>query len=881
MKTARGAWVRLRAFFGRRRYAEDLADEMEFHRAQAEQELVRNGMSRENARYAAMRQFGNAALLKERSVEVVGFRFESVAQDVRFAVRQLRRQPGFALLTIAILALGIGASVAIFAFVDAALLEPLPYANSNRLMDVGEKSNVHRRSNLSYEDFLDWKRMNRSFNSLDAYTGTGFLLRTSSGTEPVQAARVTAGFFDTLGVKPLLGRGFRVGEDRPGAGKVVMLTYGAWMKRYGARGDIVGQSLQLDSDNYTIIGVLPRDFSFAPRGAADLWVPISDLSQCEKRRGCHNLFAVGRLRDGVTEASALADLQAIAAQLERMYPGTNKGQGANVQPLAELIIGFVRPILLTLLGGSLLLLVIASVNVSSLMLVRSEGRRREIAVRGAVGATHTRLLRQFVTEGFMLSAAGTLAGVAVAVLLMELLTRLIPKQFASSLPLLNSAGLNAHTLAFAGGVAIFTALLLSLTPALRLGFQQIHHGLAEGGRGTAGRMWQRLGANLVVVELAVAVVLLVGAGLLGKSLYRLLHVDMGFDDTHLAMATVQIPRKGYEQTSAKIALYRVIEERLGALPGVQSVAITSDIPVLCFCNTDWIRIVGKPFNGEHNEVVVRDVSPSYVATLRARLIRGRTFRDDDDESKPRVIVINEALARKYFPGEDPIGKQIGDGGLSPTSLREIVGVIGDIREGALDDEMIPGEYSSILREGDSGFTTLVRTSQDEKSILLDLVRTIHNIDPNLGVYGETTMTDAIESTQPALLHRLSTWLVGGFAAIALALSVVGLYGVIAYSVSQRTREIGVRMALGAQRSAVYALVMSQAAKLTSIGVAAGLLSSVGTSLLIRKLLFGVGALDVPTLTCVTLVLGAASLAASFVPAHRAAGVNPTEALRAE
>jgi macrolide transport system ATP-binding/permease protein len=451
----------------------------------------------------------------------------------------------------------------------------------------------------------------------------------------------------------------------------------------------------------------------------------------------------------------------------------------------------------------------------------------------------------------------------------------------NSLPLLALAGFNAHTLLFAGGVAVFAALVLSLTPTLRLGFRQINDGLAEGARGSAGRMWQRLGANLVIAELAVAVVLLVGAGLLGKSLYILLHVDMGFDNTHLAMAYVQLSPKAYETAGAKVELYRTIEERLGALPGVQSVALTSDVPVQCFCDTDWIRIVGKPFNGEHNEVVERDVSPGYVSTLKARLIRGRMFRDDEDDTKPRVIVINEALARKYFPGEDPIGKQIGDGGLSPKSLREIVGVIGDIREGALDDEMIPGEYFNIMREGDSGFTTLVRTSQDEKAILRDLVNTIHSIDPNIGVYGEITMTDAIESTQPAILHRLSTWLVGGFAFVALILGVVGLYGVIAYSVSQRTREIGVRMALGAQRSAVYRLVMSQAIKLTCIGLATGLLASVGTSLLIRKLLFGVTAWDVSTLSGVAVVLGAAALAASFIPARRAASVNPTEALRAE
>jgi predicted permease len=394
-------------------------------------------------------------------------------------------------------------------------------------------------------------------------------------------------------------------------------------------------------------------------------------------------------------------------------------------------------------------------------------------------------------------------------------------------------------------------------------------------------MWSRLGANLVVVELAVAVVLLVGAGLLGRSLYKLLHVDMGFESTHLAMVNVQLPPKAYEAVPRRLEMYRAIHQRLGSLPGVLSVAITSDPPVQCFCDTDWIRIEGKPFNGEHNEVVERDVSAGYFTTLKAHLVRGRFFHEDEDSSKPSVILINEALARKYFPGEDPIGKRVGNGGLTADSMRTIVGVIGDFREGGLDDEMIPGEYFPLNQQSDRSFVVLVRTAQDERSVLPVMVATLHGIDPNIGVYGEQTMTESIESTQPALLHRFSTWLVGGFAVIALVLSVVGLYGVVAYSVSQRTREIGVRMALGAQRGMVYSMVMRQAGRLTAIGIALGLICAIGASLAMRKLLFGVAAWDAPTLGVVAGVLALASLLASFVPAYRAASVDPSEALRAE
>ena len=872
---------KLGVLFGRKTFRSDLDEEMAFHRAEMERELIAAGASPAVARSNAARQFGNTTQLRERSHEIVGFRIESVLQDARFALRQLRRNSGLAVTAVLILAVGIGASVAIFAFVDAALLQPLPYREPARLMDVGESSSVHPRSNLSFEDFKDWKRMNRSFSALDAYTGTGFLLHSSGGVEPVPAGRVTAGFFDTLGVHAALGRTFLAGDDMPGAGKVAVLSYAAWMSRFGARRDIVGQSLQLDNDNYTIVGVLPRDFSFAPRGPSELWVPISDATSCERRRSCHNLFAVGRLRDGVAAPEALSDLKAIAAQLERMYPGSNQGQGASVQPLAQLIVGDVRSILLMLLGGAVLLLLIACVNVSSLLLVRTESRRREIAVRGAVGAAPLRLMRQFITEGFLLAFAGSAAGLGLAVGLMQLLARLLPKQMSAKLPFVELVGLNAHTALFAIGVAVVTTLLFAITPSLRLSFQPIHDGLAEGGRGAAGRMWQRLGANLAVVELAVAVVLLVGAGLLGRSLYKLLHVELGFDESHLAIMSVQLPAKPYDQTPARIELYRTLERRLSQLPGVQSVAFTSDAPVQCFCDTDWIRIVGKPFHGEHNEVVERDVTPTYIETLKAHLIRGRMFREDEDQSKPTVILINESLAKKYFPGEDPVGKKIGDGGFTPQSMREVIGVVADFREGALDEGMLPGEYFSLYQEADTGFAILVRTKQEEKSILQEMVGAVRSVDPNIGMYDEMTVSEMIDSTPSALLHRLSAWLVAGFAATALLLGVVGLYGVIAYSVSQRTREIGVRMALGAQRRTVYQMVMRQAARLTILGLGTGLICAIGTSLLIRKMLFAVAVWDIPTLTAVVLVLGLSSIAASFIPARRAASVNPTDALRAE
>jgi predicted permease len=528
-----------------------------------------------------------------------------------------------------------------------------------------------------------------------------------------------------------------------------------------------------------------------------------------------------------------------------------------------------------------LLLLIAAINVASLLLVRSESRRREIAVRGALGATPARLTRQFVTEILLLASAGSLGSLVVASWTTTFLKSLIPTSMADNVPFLRHVGLHGHSVLFAGTVALLATLLMALTPILRLSFQDIRTGLNDGGRSAAGRFWQRVGANLVIVELSVAVVLLVGAGLLGKSFYRLLHVELGFDATHLATVQMAAQESAYPKPEQKVALLREVTRRVSALPGVESVGIASDLPIQCNCNTDWIRIVGKPFHGEHNEVDERDVSPGYLPMLRAQLIRGRFFTEADDASRSQKVIINEALAKKYFPGEDPIGQKIANGALDPKSIREIIGVVGNVREGGLDDDLWPAEYEAMYYGPDNFVAIAVRTTGNEKAILPTLVKTIHEVDRSLGTYGEITMADQITSTQSALLHRFSTWLVGGFAAIALVLGVVGLYGVIAYSVSQRTREIGVRMALGAQRGNVYRMVMRQAGWLTGAGVAIGLVCAVGASFLVRKLLFGVEAWDATTLATVAVVLGAASLAASFLPAHRAASVNPTDALRAE
>jgi macrolide transport system ATP-binding/permease protein len=872
---------KLRIFLGRDKFNSELEEEMAFHREQLQLEMQEDGLPSDAARHAAHRQFGNEPRLSEQSHDIVSFQVESVLQDLHFAVRQLRKNPGFACIAILVLTLGMAASIAIFAFVDAALIKPLPYQSPARLVGVFESSAFCPVCNLSYEDYLDWKKDNKVFSSFDAWGFSSYLLKSSSGAEPVPVTRVGGGFFHTLGVTPMLGRNFTDADDTPNAPRTVLLSYSAWQKRFGGRQDVVGQPMTLDDNPYTIIGVLPSSFHFAPRGDAEFWTTIHDPNSCEKRRSCHNLFGIARLRDGISVETASADVKSIAAQLEKQYPGSNRGQGALVKSLSDAIVGDIQPILLVLLSAAGLLLLIACLNVASLLLVRAENRKREMAVRGALGASPRRLIRQFITEGLVLVTTATVWGLAVAYGAMHLLLKLIPTDMLNGMPYLHGLGINLRVFSFSIVISLLAAVIFSITPALRLSLSNLRADLAEGGRSAAGTTWKRFGSNLVALELAIAVVLLAGAGLLGKSFYRLLHVELNFQPDHLASVEIAAPDAIYGKPEQSIALSRKVVSRIANIPGVLSVGHTSMLPLNCNCNTTWFRILGHPWNGEHNDAPEREVSTDYFKTIQARLMRGRFFTEADDAASPQVIVINQALAKQYFPGEDPIGKMIGDDGLSPKSMRQVVGIVDDIREGHLDQEIRPAVYYPFEQAAETEFTVVVRTAQEPGSVLPAMVAAIHQIDPNIGVRNEITMTQQINNSMTAYLHRSSAYLVGGFATLALLLSVVGLYGVIAYSVSQRTREIGVRMALGAQRSSVYRLILREAGWLTVLGIAAGLIFSVAAATLMSKLLFGVRSWDVPTLMMVAVLLGASALMASYIPARRAAAVNPVEALRAE
>ena len=879
-----------------------LVTELAQHLTEHYADLIAEGIPEAKAREAVLAGLDDQAVLRDlrslpreelrtksagqwvsspRSVSSV-FRFESIVQDLRYALRQLRKSRGFAFTAVLILALGICASVALFAFVDAALIKPLPYLDPTRLADVTESAGTMiPHANLSYLDYLDWKKLNRVFSSLEVHTGDGYILRTGTGNDLVEGARVSDGFFRTLGISPILGRDFYTGEDLPEAPKTVILTYAAWQKRFGGKKDVIGQTVSLSGVPTTIIGVLPKEFQFAPRGDAEFWTTLHPTDSCMKRRSCHNLYGIARLKDGVTVQSALAEMKLIAKQLETQYPDSNRNQGASVLPLSEVIVRDIRPILLLLLGGAGLLLVIACTNVASLLLARSESRKREMAVRNALGASPARLIRQFITEGLVLVAAASLIGLLAAGAAMRLLINLIPPEMLGDMPYLQGLGLNLHVFTFAAAIGLLAVALFSVAPITRLRLMTMREDLADAARGSAGRMWRRLGSNLVVVELATAMVLLAGAGLLSKSLYRLLNVDLGFQPDHLATLRVGAPDTSYGKDEQGLALERDVVDRISKLPGVESVALTKRLPVSYNGNTRWIRIVGHEYNGEHNEVNEREVSANYFTTLRAKLLRGRYFTDAEDLSKPKVVIINRTFAQRYFPNEDPIGRKVGDTQLSEKSIEEIIGVVDNIKEGSLDSEIWPAMYEPVYQQPDDYFVVVVRTSLPGESMLPMMASAIREIGPDISVFDPRTMSARINDSETTYLHRSSAWLVGGFAAVALLLGVVGLYGVIAYSVSQRTREIGVRMALGAERRSVYELILKEAGWLTAMGIAAGLVCSIPAGTLAGKLLFGVRAWDLPTLAAVAALLGSSALLASYLPARRAASVNPVEALRAE
>jgi predicted permease len=874
--------ARLRFLFRRSRVEADLDEEFRYHLEREIDENLVAGMSQEQARSSALRAMGAFEQRKEECRDMRGFNLlDHLIRDIRFAGRQLRRSPEFAATAIGTLALGICANITVFAFFDAALLKPLPYKDPERLLGVFERIDPWcPLCNLSWPDYLDWKRENSTLASLDVFQSHGYTMTGHSGAVPVAGARISDGFFRTLGVTPVLGRDFYKGEDQPAAARSVILSYAQWQSEFGGRTDVLGKTVLLDRIPRVIVGVLPKDFHFALVGPAGFWTPFHPETECDLRRSCHTLFGVARLKAGATTSAALANLISVAKALERIHPDSNRNQGANVEPLTEVITGDIKPVATVLMAGAMLLLLIAISDVTGLLLVRSENRKRELSVRLALGASSKHLLSQFVIEASVLTIAASAIGSVASHWAMKLLASLLPEDAIANMPFFAAIGWNWRLAAFAFAISVASIVLFAIAPALRMRVPEIRGGLVEASRVTGG-VWRKVGSKLVVLELATAVVLLAGAGLLSKSLYNVMHVTLGLQPEHLVSVDVVAPNASYAKPEQSVALTRTLLERIRRLPGVRSADLSEDgAPLTHNGSTNWIRILGRPWDGTHIEVAQREVSPGYFKTLGATLAKGRYFQDVDDASKPQVAIINQAFARKYFPLENPIGKQIGQAAAAPVPV-EIVGLVEDVREGPLSQEIPPVLYRPFNQSPDTYFTLAVRTYQDERSLLPELNSVVRQIDPEIVSLHGVTMAERMAESPDSWIHRSMAWLTTGFAGLALLSALVGLYGVIAYSVSRRTREIGIRIALGADSRTVHAMILREAGWLSAIGIGSGLLTSVIATRFLQKLLFGVSPWDAGTIAGIVVVLALASLIAAFIPARRAASVDAIEALRLE
>jgi predicted permease len=876
----------LKQLFTRRRRYDELSETIREHLEEKIADLMDDGMTREEAKRSARREFGNVTLIEERSREVWQWpTLKSIWDDFRFAFRQLWKAPGFAITAIVTLSLAIAASVAIFGFVDSALIEPLPYPDSSRLVQVFESIRQSHRMSFSHDNYLDVEQSNRAFNSMAAYdVRRNFVLQGTTGAQQVNGTSVTGGFFRTLGIRPILGRDFSAtpaNESLSAAPAEVVLSYAAWQKRFAGKSEVLGKTVTLNGASYVVIGVLPRAFAFAPTGAAEFWMTLHPFAadSCESQRGCHVLGVIARLKSGVSIQQALDNVRTIATLLKDQYPNADRDEDANIAPLSQVILGDVRPILLTLLAGSGLLLLIAYINVASLLLVRSESRRHEFAVRGALGAARRRLVQQFIIEGFMIVALSSAQAIAAAIFMQRSLLRLLPTDMLNSMPYLRLSDWNWHVTAFSIAIVLIACILFAITPLLRLPFGSLHSGLSQSTRGAAKTTWRQLGSRLVVLELATTMVLLASAGLLAKSFYRLLHVDIGFVPNHLATLGIIAPEDMYAKDEQTLRLHRTLLNRLNGFPGVSAVGTANGLPV-GWVSTTSINFAGEANLGAGHEVGQRQVSAGYFSALGARLLKGRYFNQADNATKPNVVIVNESLARELLPKANAVGRQIFFGGESDHPM-QIVGIIEDIKEGALDEKNIPFIYRPFEQNPTRSFGIVVRTSQEAEFVLPSMISAIHSIDPQIAILDAISMPQIIGDSSVAYLHRASTWLVGSFALLALILSSIGLYGITAYSVNQRTREIGVRMALGARRSSVYQLILKEAGWLTLVGIVLGLTGSIIVGESIRSLLFNVQFWDVSIIGAVAILLVASALLASFIPARRAASVDPIQALRSE
>ena len=804
--------------------------------------------------------------------------------DLRYAFRMLLKGPGFTAVAVLTLALGIGANTAIFSVVNAALLRPLPYAQPERLITLGEtrQQSTYPFPNTSHPDFLDWKQESKSFDSIAGYGYDNVTLLGNGSPENIDVSRVTSNFFATLGTPPVLGRDFLPGEDEKDGAKVVILTNAFWKGHFGGNPGVLGQTMRLNGIGHTIVGVLPANFEFAPAGNPQIWLPLSMNEDLDTRRSLRWMRIIGRLRPGVSFAQATSEMQAINAGLAKAHPKENGAIAVVLGNLREQIVGKVRPLLAILLGAVSFVLLIACANVAHLMLARSTTRSKEIAIRMALGAGRWQVARQLLTESVLLASLGGIIGLAGAQWSVPLLLSAIPEKQRATMPFLNSLHLDLAVLLFLFGVTLATGIAFGLFPALQMSRRDFGESLKDDSRGSAGSRGSWLRDALVVAELSISIVLLVGAGLMVRSMISLLHENPGFDSRNMLTFAVNLPQTSYKEEPAMLSFQQRLNTALEALPGVQGVGEVSRLPVTGNGGSIRFAIEGRPKAlGDEDEAFIRDVNISYFRVLRMPALKGRLYGVDDTMTAPPRAVVNQAFAEHYFPNEEAVGKRIRFTYSVKEPFREIIGVVSNENSEALDAPMPPIIYASTEQSPDSAFYVVVRTPGEPQNMVSAVRGTLQQLDPQLPLIEPRSMEDVIFSSYAVFLRRYPSYLIGSFAAIALILAMVGLFGQISYSVAQRTREIGIRMALGADPRDVLRLVLGQGMLLTVSGLFAGLLATLALTRLLSDLLFGVTPTDPWTFAAVACLLSGVAMLATYIPARRATRVDPLVALRYE
>jgi predicted permease len=874
----------------------EIVEELTQHLEDRYEESLRGGATEEEARQAALHELAGSDLLAQalRQVERTtreeptiseGRRranvFGDLGQDLRYGARMLMKNRGFTIVAVVALALGIGANSAIFSVVNTVLLRPLPYKKPDRLVMVFEDNSRHGfpRDTPAPANYIDWRDQNKVFEGMAAIAELSMNLTGEGEPERLDGRRVSASLFPILGVEPQLGRWFSPEEDQPGANHAVILSHALWQRRFGANAGIIGKTITLNGNSFEVVGVMPASFQF-PTREDQFWIPIAFSQREAGRRGSHFLEVVARLKPGVTEQQAQAEMSAIAARLSQQYPEQNTDVGAEVVPLHEQLVGKIKPALLVLLGAVGFVLLVACANVANLLLARAATRQKEIATRVALGASRMRLVRQFLTESVLLSAVGGVVGLLLAVWGVRLLKAFIPENISQAAAIT----VDVKVLLFTLLVSLLTGVIFGLAPATQATKFNLNETLKEGGRDSAaGNRGSRIRGALVISEVALSLVLLIGAGLLVNSFMRLRKVDPGFRADHLLTMNVVLPQQKYPDAARRSAFYTELIRRVEALPGVKSATVSSQIPLISQGDSVGVVFEGRPdpAPGQENIIATRVVSPRYFQTMGIQLLRGRSFGEQDRADAPAAAVISEAMAKRYFPGEDPVGKRLSPGKPeSPDDWVTVVGVVKDVHQFELDAEPKPQMY---LTYEQAGFFApghlVVSTSVEPRSLATAVRDAVWGIDKDQPVSNVSTMEDVL--SESIARQRFSMILLGVFAAVGLILAAVGLYGVMSYSVAQRRHEIGIRMALGAQGSDVLKLVVGQGLKLVCVGVAVGLVAALALTRVMASLLYGVSSTDPATFAVISLVLVGAGVLASYIPARRATKVDPIIALRYE